>query len=48
LLRFFASQLTAEGLLVFSTHGNFVAARVYNMADFYMLNLSSIPQLVQS
>jgi SAM-dependent methyltransferase len=48
LLRFFARQLTPEGLLVFSTHGDFVADRIHDMADVYMLDLSSTPQLVRS
>ena len=48
LLRFFARQLTPNGLLVFSTHGNFVAERIYDMADFYMLEPSDILPLVKS
>jgi SAM-dependent methyltransferase len=48
LFRFFSRQLTRDGLSVFTTHGNFVAGRVQDMADFYMLDPASIPQLVKS
>ena len=47
LLRFFARKLAAEGLLVFSTHGEFVAAQVTDGADFYGLNRSGIPRLIR-
>jgi SAM-dependent methyltransferase len=47
LLRFFAKQLTAEGLLVLSTHGDFVPAQ-FDMAKFFGLNPSSIPRLVKA
>jgi SAM-dependent methyltransferase len=46
LLNFFARHLAPGGLLLFTTHGDFVAARVADMADFYGLNRADIPALV--
>lgn len=45
LLRFFRRQLSEGGLLLFTTHGDFVAGRVLDMADFYGLDRASIPSL---
>lgn len=47
LLRFFAKQLTAEGLVVLSTHGDFVPTQ-FDMARFFGLNPSSIPRLLKA
>jgi SAM-dependent methyltransferase len=47
LLRFFARQLAAEGLLVFSTHGDFVAAQLSNLVELFGMNPSSIPRLAE-
>jgi len=47
LLRFFTNHLTAEGLLVLSTHGDFVPAK-FDMDKFFGLNPSSIPHLVKA
>jgi SAM-dependent methyltransferase len=46
LLKFFARHLAPGGLLLFTTHGDFVAGRVQDMADFYGLNRADIPALV--
>ncbi|MFL6211404.1 MAG: class I SAM-dependent methyltransferase [Pyrinomonadaceae bacterium] len=46
LLKFFARHLTPGGLLVCTTHGDFVAGRVADMADFYGLNPADIPAFV--
>ena len=46
LLRFFARQLAPGGLLLFTTHGEFVAGRIQALADFYGLNAADIPALV--
>jgi SAM-dependent methyltransferase len=48
LLRFFARHLAPGGLLLFTTHGDFVAGRVHDMADFYGLHHPDIPALVAS
>lgn len=46
LLAFFARQLAPHGLLLFTTHGDFVAGRVLEQADFYGLLRADIPALV--
>ncbi len=46
LLKFFARHLVPGGLLLFTTHGEFVAGRVQELADFYGLNRADIPALV--
>ncbi|HEX8069172.1 MAG TPA: class I SAM-dependent methyltransferase [Pyrinomonadaceae bacterium] len=48
LLRFFARTLAPGGLLLFTTHGEFVAGRVQAMHEFYGLNPADIPALVAS
>jgi SAM-dependent methyltransferase len=48
LLRFCARHLAPGGLLVFTTHGEFVAGRIQSLADFYGLNGADIPALVQT
>ncbi len=48
LLRFFARHLAPGGLLVFTTHGDYVAGRVLQLADFYGLRRADIPALVES
>jgi SAM-dependent methyltransferase len=48
LLKLFARHLAPGGLLLFTTHGDFVAARIYDMADFYGLRRPDIPALVES
>src|SRR5205085_7395264 len=48
LLRFFARHLAPGGLLLFTTHGEYVAGRIYDMADFYGLHRPDIPALVES
>ena len=48
LLRFFARHLASGGLLLFTTHGDFVAGRVLDMADFYGLHRPDIPALIAS
>jgi SAM-dependent methyltransferase len=46
LLRFFARHLAPGGLLLFTTHGDFVAGRIEEMSDFYGLHRPDIPALV--
>jgi SAM-dependent methyltransferase len=46
LLRLFARHLAPGGLLLFTAHGNFVAARVFEMSDFYGLDRPHIPALI--
>ena len=46
LLKFFARHLAPGGLLVFTTHGEFVAGVIEDRADFYGLNRADIPALV--
>ena len=46
LLKFFARHLAPGGLLLFTAHGDFVAARIEAMAAFYGLNPQDIPALV--
>ncbi len=48
LLAFFARHLAPDGLLLFTTHGDFVAGRVLEQADFYGLLPASIPALTGS
>ena len=48
LLRFFARHLNVGGLVVFTTHGDYVAERVFEQADFYRLPRAAIPALVAS
>jgi SAM-dependent methyltransferase len=48
LLRFFARQLAPNGLLIFTTHGDFVGDRVFEQADFYGLDRAQIPALADS
>lgn len=46
LLKFFARQLAHGGLLVFTTHGDYVADSILDRADFYGLRRAQIPVLV--
>ena len=48
LLRFFARHLVNNGLLIFTTHGDFVADRIIDVHESYGLNRSDIPALVES
>ncbi len=48
LLAFFARHLAPGGLLLFTTHGDFVAGRVHEQADFYGLLRDEIPALTKS
>jgi SAM-dependent methyltransferase len=47
LLRFFAKQLAADGLVVFTTHGDFFAARAHDMNKSYMLDRSRDPRIIR-
>jgi SAM-dependent methyltransferase len=46
LLKFFARQLAPGGLVIFTTHGDYVADRIFAEADFYGLPRAQIPALV--
>ena len=46
LLKFFARQLAPGGLVVCTTHGDYVAERILDEADFYGLPRAQIPALV--
>jgi len=48
LLRFFARHLAPGGLLLFTTHGEYVAGRVFDMADFYGLCRADTPALIEA
>ncbi len=48
LLAFFARHLAPNGLLLFTTHGDFVAGRVLEQADFYGLLRAEIPALTEA
>lgn len=48
LLKCFLRHLAPGGLLLFTTHGEFVAGRVGEMQDFYGLRGTNIPGLVES
>src|SRR5205085_3283412 len=48
LLEFFARQLAPGGLVICTTHGDFVAERILDAAEFYGLPHASIPALVAS
>jgi SAM-dependent methyltransferase len=48
LLRFFARHLNVGGLVVFTTHGDYVAERLFDQADFYALPRAVIPDVVAS
>ena len=48
LLRFFARHLAPAGLLLVTTHGDFVAGCILDRADFYGLERARIPALVES
>src|SRR5205085_9800968 len=48
LVRFFARHLAPGGLLLFTTHGESVAGRIYDLADFHGLPRPDIPAPVVS
>ena len=47
LLRFFARQLSSDGLVVFTTNGDFIADRVRDMNKSYMLDRSRDPRIIR-